>query len=196
MLAACRDQAGGLLLACCLLGGLAAGTLREIRRTWPPLALTALAAYLVNLPWRIWWGERHLPAVLPTGGLHEMLTHLHRGFASLHLVLRLLFTYDMWLAFVPLALVAALTALTLAGTARQTAIVYLTTAGAAVAGFTYILWSDLTYILDTHQSSTPIPRAVGSVVLLSTIMAPLLIAPLLKRPEPAPESGIKRPGPE
>ena len=39
------------------------------------------------------------------------------------------------------AIVAALTALTLAEAARQTAIVYLTTALAAVAGFTYILWS-------------------------------------------------------
>ena len=95
-------------------------------------------------------------------------------------MLRLLFTYDMWLAFVPLALVAALAALTLAGPARQTAIVYLTTAVAGVIGFTYILWSDLTYTLDTHQSSTPIPRAVGSIVLLSTLLAPLLIAPLLE----------------
>ena len=176
----------GLLLAFCLFGGLAASTLRDIRRTWPTLALTALAAYLVNVPWRLWWGDRHLPSGLPTVGvgLHEMLTHLHRGWASLHLVLRLLFTYHVWLAFVPLALVAAVTALTLAGTARQTAIVYLTTSFTAIAGFTYILWSNLSDTLDTHQSSTPIPRVVGSVVLLSTIVTPLLIAPLLQKPEP------------
>jgi hypothetical protein len=43
------------------------------------------------------------------------------------------------------------------------------------------VWDDLTYILDEQQSSTPIPRAVGSIVLLSTVLAPLLIQPLLRR---------------
>jgi hypothetical protein len=68
-----------------------------------------------------------------------------------------------------------------ASVARETAIAYLTTAAAVIAGFTYIIWDDLTYILDEHQSSTPIPRAVGSIVLLSTVLAPLLIQPLLRR---------------
>jgi hypothetical protein len=173
----------GLLFVGCLFAGLALATLRDIRRTWPPLALAGVAAYLVNLPWRIWWSDHHQPGPLPPGALHQVLAHLHRGWASLHLVLRLLFTYDMWLAFVPLALVAALAGLTLAGPARQTAIVYLTTTLGIVAGLTYILWSDPSLTLDTHQSSTPIPRAVGSIVLFSTVLAPLLIAPLLKKPK-------------
>jgi hypothetical protein len=105
-------------------------------------------------------------------------------------------TADFWLAFTPIAIVAALAALTLAGGARETAIVYLVTAFAAIAGFTYILWSDLTYVMDTHQSSTPIPRAVGSVALLSTVLAPLLIAPLLQKRAGLNESGPGIPGPE
>ena len=81
----------------------------------------------------------------------------------------------------PIALAAAIAATTLPGVARETAIAYITTAAAVVAGFTYILWDDLTYVLDEHQSTTPIPRAVGSIVLLSTVLAPLLIQPLLRR---------------
>jgi hypothetical protein len=172
----------GLLLVGVLYAGLAAGTVRSWRRTWPPLIAVGVAAYLVNLPWRLWWGGKQLPAVLPTVGLREMLHHLQRGWDSLHLVSRLLLDYEKWLAFTPLAAVAALACLTLAGRARETALIYLVTGVGAILGFTYILWSDFTYVLNTSQSATPIPRAVGSIVLFSTVMAPLLIAPLLGRP--------------
>ncbi len=182
----------GLLLAGCLFAGLGLATISEWRRTWPPLALALGAAYLVNLPWRIWWGERNLPAVLPTISIGDLFHHVHRAWASLHLVLRLALAYDIWLAFIPIAAGAAIAALTLAGEPRRTAITYLVTTVAAVAGFTYVLWDDLTYRLDEQQSSTPIPRAVGSIVLLSTVMAPLLIAPLLERGN---ERGPAVPGP-
>ncbi len=171
----------GLLLAGCLGAGIGVATVRRWRTAWPPLIAVGVAAYLVNLPWRLWWGSRRLPAVLPTGGVHELVTHLSRAWPSLHLVLRLLFSYQMWLAFVPLALVAAAVSLTLGGEARETAVLYLATCALGVAGFTYILWNDLTYTLDERQSSTPIPRAVGSLVLLSTVLAPLVIEPLLRR---------------
>jgi hypothetical protein len=176
----------GLLVACCLYAGLFAGTVRSWRRTWPPLALAGAAAYLVNLPWRIWWGDRHLAEVKPTIGLGEMLSHLHRGWASVHLVLRLLFDHGMWLWIAPLAVVAGVACLTAAGRPRQTGIVYLVTAALGVAGFTYVLWSTPDYQLITAQSATPIPRAVGSIVLFSAVMAPLLIAPLIDS-KPAPE---------
>ena len=81
---------------------------------------------------------------------------------------------------IPIALSAAFVSLTLAGRPRQTAVLYLVTTAAAVAGFTYILWSDPGLVLDEQQSSTPIPRAVGAIVLLSATFAPLLISPLLR----------------
>jgi hypothetical protein len=170
----------GLLLVGCLYAGIAAASFRDWRRAWPPVAIVGAAAYLVNLPWRIWWGERRLPPVLPTVGPGDLLSHLHRGWLSLHLILRLVFNYEMWFGVVPIALIAALAALTAGRRAREAAVLYLVTAGAAVAGFTYILWDDFTYVLDEHQSSTPMPRAVGSIVLLSTVLAPVLIAPLLR----------------
>jgi hypothetical protein len=171
----------GLLFAGCLYVGIAAASLRDWRRAWPPIAIVGAAAYLANLPWRIWWSERHLPAVLPTVGIGDLLSHLHRGWASLHLILRLVFDYEMWLAVVPIAVVAAAAALTAGKEAREAATLYLATAASAVAGLTYILWDDFTYVLDEQQSSTPMPRAVGSIVLLSTVLAPVLIAPLLRR---------------
>jgi hypothetical protein len=162
--------------------GLAAGTVRSWRRTWPPLALVGAAAYLVNLPWRVWWGDRHLPEDPPlTVGLGQMLSHLHRGWASFHLVLRLLFSYEMWLVLTPLAVAAAIACLTLAGRARETAIIYLVTSVLAVCGFTYALWSAPIYRLIEATSATPATRAVGSIVLFSTVLAPLLIAPLIAR---------------
>ncbi len=179
--AAIATKQEGLLIAGCLGVGIAAATTRAWRSTWPPLIGVGLAAYAVNLPWRLWWGTRSLPAVLPTGGVHELVTHLGRIWPSLHLVLRLLFRYDLWLAFVPLALAAAAAGLTVSGITRETAVIYLVTCTLCVAGFTWILWNDLTYTLDEHQSSTPIPRAVGSIVLFSTVLAPLLIEPLLRR---------------
>ncbi len=88
----------------------------------------------------------------------------------------------MWLAVVPIAVVASAVALTAGKVAREAATLYLVTAASAIAGFTYILWSDPGLVLDEQQSSTPMPRAVGSIVLLSTVLAPVLIAPLLRRP--------------
>jgi hypothetical protein len=168
----------GLLLVGCLCAGIAAASLRDWRRTWPPVAVVAASAYLVNLPWRIWWGERHLPS--STAGLGLGGFDLSRGWHSLHLVLRLLFNYNMWFAAVPIALVAGLAALTAGRKARETAVMYFVAMVAAVAGFTEILWSNPALVLDEQQSSTPIPRAVGSIVLLSTVLAPVLIAPLLR----------------
>ena len=179
--AAIATKQEGLLILGCLVVGVLLATLRRRRAVWPTLVAASLLAYAINLPWRVWWGTRDLPVTLPTMSFGELMHHWDRVWPSLALVLHLLFSYDRWLAFVPIALAAAIAGTTLPGVARETAIAYITTAAAVIAGLTYILWDDLTYILDEHQSSTPIPRAVGSIVLLSTVLAPLLIQPLLRR---------------
>ena len=169
----------GLLLAGCLYAGLALATCQRIRHFWPPLLTAGTIAYLLNLPFRIWWEVEHLPIADPTVSLSRMLSDPHRAWVSFHLVLRLVFAYDMWLAIVPIAIAAAVASLTLSGQSRESALLYLGTFIVGILGFTYILWDDFTYVLDEQQSSTPFPRVVGSLVLLSTVLAPVLIAPLL-----------------
>jgi hypothetical protein len=175
MLATKRE---GQLLAACLFVGLLAGSPRAWR-TWLRLLAVGAVAYSVNIPWRLWWSSRQLASDAPSGGL-DLTSHLSRVWPSFELVIRLLFAYDLWLVFVPLALVAALASITQAGSPRETARFYLTTVAVAVIGFTWILWSDPGLALDEKQSSTPIPRVVGSIVLLSTTLAPVLIEPLLR----------------
>jgi hypothetical protein len=170
----------GLLIVGCLVAGVLVATVRRRRAVWLPVLVSTGVAYGLNLPWRVWWGTRDLPATLPTLGLSQLFDHFGRVWPSLWLILRLLFAYDHWLDFVPLAVAAALVGLTLRGKAREIAAAFLVASTAAVLGFTYILWDDLTYVLDERQSSTPMPRAVGSIVLLSIVVAPLLVKPLLK----------------
>ena len=153
------------------------------------VAGASLLAYSINLPWRIWWGVKHLPVTLPTMGATGLLHHIGRLWPSLWLILRLTFAYEHWLAFVPLAIFAALASIMLRGQPRETAVMFLVALVGLIAGFTYVLWDDLTYVLDTHQASTPMPRAVGSIVILATVLAPLLIEPLVRRPSPQRQLG-------
>jgi branched-subunit amino acid transport protein len=169
----------GLLIIGCFVLGLLAATVRRWRLVWPQLICATLVGYAANLPWRIWWGIRDLPVTLPTMGINGLADHIGRVWPSLWLVLRLTFAYEHWLAFVPLAILAALVAITGRGQSRETAVTYLVATVALFAGFTYILWDDVTYVLDEHQSSTPVPRAVGSIVILATVFAPILIDCLL-----------------
>jgi hypothetical protein len=177
----------GLLLAGSLYAGLAAATFRGWKRTWPPLLAAGLAAYTLNVPWRIWWSTHHLVEATDTNqaAISNIIHGRLRFEASVSLVVRILFSYPMWLLFLPLALTAAALAVTVCGETRRTAIVFLVTAATAVAGFTYVLLLLNPPSLDEHQSSTPIPRASGSIVLLATVLAPILIAPLLRRPRPS-----------
>jgi len=115
-------------------------------------------------------------------GVGALAVHTSRIWPSLHLVLQLLFSYERWLLLVPVALAAGVLALFARGAARETAVLYLVTAVLCVVGFTWILWSDPGLVLSTANSATPIPRAVGSLVLLSTLLSPILIEPLLRRP--------------
>jgi len=174
----------GLLLVGCLGAGIAAATLRSWRSTWPQLGAVGALAYTLNLPWRFWWASRHLVVAVPTSGVGSLLRDRSRIWPSLELVLRLLFSTSDWLVLVPLALTAAAACLTIGGSARETAVLYLVTCAAAVCGFTWILWTEASLPLNDQQSSTPIPRVVGSIVLLSAVLAPLLIQPLLERAQP------------
>ena len=63
---------GILLVACVLLAGFAA-SVKERRALWPRLALAALGAVALTLPWRIWFTTQGLPSDGPTRRLSGQL---------------------------------------------------------------------------------------------------------------------------
>ena len=169
----------GQLLAACLFAGAAVATARTWRRSWPLLLSLSVAAYAVNVPWRIWWSSRNLTPDTPDGGLGHIGIHsFGRFFPSLRIVLELTFDYRLWLLCVPIALIAAVTAATVRSS-RALAVFYVVTAATVVLGFTWVLWSDPTLPLSTIPRLTPIPRAVGSLALLSVAFAPVLVTGLV-----------------
>jgi hypothetical protein len=182
MLATKRE--GQLLMACLVAGGIAATVWRS-RRASVTIAGLAVAAYLVNVPWRLWWTSRGLLSDAPPGGVFHVTADSDRIFGGLGLVLRLLFDYHHWLVPVPVAIAAAVAGLV--GRRRELPILYLVTAALAIVGFAWIIWSDPSLPISTKQSMTPIPRAVGAIVLLSAVLAPLLVDGLGRPPEPEPE---------
>ena len=170
----------GALFVACLVGGALVATARTRRRWLPVLGVTA-AAYATSIPWHIWWSSRHLQSDLPANWRENLFSNLDRIRPAYAVVFRLLFTYDFWLVAVPVAVFAAVLGVTFAGRVRETAVLYLATMVLGVNALMWIVWSEPTVSLDTHNSTTPIPRAVGSFVLLSAALAPLLIDPLLAR---------------
>ncbi len=170
----------GELLAACLALGLVASSTRSWRRVLPAVVGVSIAAYAVNFPWRLWWRSRHLQSDLPGGGLHlhDLATHLGSIWPSFLEVVHPLFDTSLWLVFVPLALVASLACLTVPGPGRDASVLYLTTLALGVAGFTWVAWSDPAGMVG---SQNPLPRLVGSLVLLSTVLTPLVVEPLLER---------------
>lgn len=178
--AAIATKREGQLLAACLVGGVLLATVRRWRWTWLPVIGVAALAYAVNVPWRIWWTSRHLESDTPAVGLGGIVSNGERIWPSLHLVLTLQFDSRFWLWLLPLALAAAALCLTVTGIARESAALYLLTTLFSLLGFTWILVSQPGLQLTTHGSDTPIPRAVGAVVLLATMFSPLLIEPLLR----------------
>jgi hypothetical protein len=94
------------------------------------------------------------------------------------------------------AVAAGVICLTLAGAARQSAVFYLATMFLGVNAMMWIIWAVPTVSLDTKNSTTPVPRTIGSLVLLSALVAPLLIEPLLARRRQAPAGAPARPAPE
>jgi hypothetical protein len=162
----------GQLLTACLVAVALACTWRTARSAWPRLVGIAALAYALNVPWRIWWESRGLPTDTPDSGIGRLSGTASRVGPSVRIVLDLLFAYDLWLLAVPLAFVAAL--LVARRWEPPLAGLYLGTVALAAAGFTWILWSVPSLPLDT-SAQTPIPRAVGSVVLLSIAFAPLLL---------------------
>jgi len=163
----------GFLLSACILVAALAASIRDVRRAWPRLALVGMVAFVFSIPWRIWFETRGLPSDAPDAGGIGLLDHLDRAWPSLHLTLRVLFTYDFWLVVAPIGILALLAAL-LAGRVAlgvYAALVFLL----GVAGFTWITWSFPSLPITETPALNPIIRSVGALVLISAGLVPLLL---------------------
>jgi hypothetical protein len=170
----------GQLLAACLVAATAIATWRS-KRLWIPIVGTAALAYAINIPWRIWWSSRGLEPDTPELGLRELPSHADRILPALHQTLGLLFSYDGWLLAVPLALASAIL---LASRRRfQLPVLYALTTLFGVIGYTWILWSFPSFGLTPSERATPIPRAIGALVILGVAFAPLMLAHSLEEPD-------------
>ena len=58
----------GFLLAACIVGAAMVASVRDVRRSWPKLALVGVVAFLPSIPWRIWFETRGLPSDAPEAG--------------------------------------------------------------------------------------------------------------------------------
>ncbi|MEP6893438.1 MAG: hypothetical protein ABI927_06615, partial [Gaiellaceae bacterium] len=164
----------GFLLAACIVVAALGVTVRDARRSWPKLALVALVPVLLSIPWRIWFGAHGLPGDGPEAGGTGLFHHLDRLWPSLELTLRDVFSYGRWLVVAPLLVVAIVAAFLAGKRVLPGYVAILLTV--AVAGFTWITWAFPSLPITEDPAVNPISRAVGSLVIASSGLVPLLLA--------------------
>ncbi len=164
----------GFLLSACIVAAALAVTVRDARWSWPRLALVGIIPALLSLPWRFWFQGHGLASDAPEAGGTGLFHHLDRAWPSLELTVRDLFGYHLWLIVAPL-MVAAVAAAFLAGR-RALPLFVSVVIVLGVAGFTWITWAFPSLPITENASVNPITRAVGSLVVASCGLVPLLLA--------------------
>ena len=182
--AAMLTKREGFLLSACIVAAALAVTVREARRSWPRLALVGVVPALLSLPWRFWFQAHGLGSDAPEAGGTGLFHHLDRAWPSLELTVRDLFGYHLWLVVAPLTIGAVVAAL-LAGK-RMLPLFVGAMLVLGVGGFTWITWAFPSLPITENASVNPITRAVGSLVVASCGLVPLLLAAAWRRPEGEP----------
>jgi hypothetical protein len=177
--AALTKREGIIFAGCVVLAGLAASSDR-VRRDWPRLLAVLLAALAAALVWQIWLWAESLPGNGPSGGLH-FLTDGRRAWDSFKVVEKNLFTFDLWLLSLTLAIAAL--GLCLLVRAWRPAVYLAVLITASVLGCTVILWSDANLQL---TDVNVVSRLVGTVSLAVVALTPLLLQRAW--------DGVERPG--
>jgi hypothetical protein len=162
----------GLLFAVCVvLAGLAATW--SDRRMWRPLLGAALVAFIVTVPWRIWFTVEGIRGDGPDSGYLGAFTYLERVRPSFDLAVRTLFGEGLWRVG-PYVAVAAIVVAAIAGAWRVT--VYSAAfLGLAIAGATWATWAYTALPITQHESQNPIIRITGTTVLVLAVLTPLLL---------------------
>ena len=173
--AAMSTKREGLLLAVCVLAAAFAASWRTKREAWPRLALVGAVAVALMIPWRLWYSSRGLTGNFPEEGLLGLFENLDRVLPALESVATTLVDYDLWLLTLPLAVLAIV--LAFVGGARVLPLYAVLLYGLVAAGFTWVLWSftELELPIEQDEAINPIVRLVGSLVILSAALVPLLL---------------------
>jgi len=175
--AAANTKREGQLLAVCLLVAAAAATWRGRRYAWPRLAAVAAVGVASLLPWWAWRARHGVEEFTPGLGLAGYWEHRDRAWRGFGLAVELLFSWELWLVAAPVGIAAALL-LALVRPSRLVTL-YLGTTVLALLGFTWSIWGFTFMQIDPGAGSSPMPRLVGSLVLLSLAFAPLMLWRLL-----------------
>jgi len=166
--AALTKREGVILAGCVVVAALAASSDR-MRSAWPRLVAVFLAALAATLLWQIWLWAHALPGNGPSGGLH-FLTDGRRGWDSLHVVTNNLFTFDLWLLSLTIAIAAV--ALCLLVREWRLALYFGVLIVTLILGSTVILWSDPNLQL---TDVNVVSRLVGTVTLTVVALTPLAL---------------------
>jgi len=167
--AAALTKREGVILAGCIVVAALAASSDRVRSDWPRLLAVFLAALAAAFLWQIWLWAHGLPGNGPSGGLH-FLTDGRRGWDSLHVVAKNLFTFDLWLLSLTIAIAAA--ALCLLVRAWRLSLYVGAVIVASMLGCTVILWSDPNLQL---TDVNVVSRLVGTVALTVVALTPLAL---------------------
>ena len=171
--AATSTKREGMLFAAAVLVAALVASARDRRHSWRPLLLAGGTAFVLTLPWRIWFNAEGIPSDRPETGYLGSFRHLDRVWPSLRLVLRTLFDNDLW-PFVAALGVAAIVLAALAGASRL-AVYGATFLVAAVAACAWAIWSNTSLSFSEDDSLNPIVRLTGTTILSLAVLTPLLL---------------------
>lgn len=163
---------GLLFAACVFLAGFVA-TSTEWRRLWRPLAASALIAFALTLPWRIWFTAYGLEGDGPDSGYVGAFGYLERVWPSLRLAFTTLFHGDLW-RVAPFVAVAAIVLAAIAG-AWRISVYAACFLGLALAGATWASWAYTALPISRDDALNPIIRITGTTVLVLGTLTPLLL---------------------
>jgi hypothetical protein len=164
----------GILFAACVLLAAFVVSATHWRELWRRLAVAAVAAIVLTLPWRAWFMLHELEGDGPNAGYLGAFRHIDRVRPSFELAVSSLFERDLW-RIVPYIALAAILIAAFAG-AWKVSIYAAVFLGAAIGGATWTIWANVNLPIGRDDSQTPIDRLTGTTVLTLAALTPLLLA--------------------
>lgn len=150
------------------------------RRPWAVILAAGAAAFLLSLPWRIWWLAHDLAGETAGASAGALVREVDRIWPATTLLFGQAFAWDAWLLVLPVALCAAVLAMWTP--ARPLAVAYLGTSALAFCAFVWIFWA-VPKLPTSSTGESPAPRAVGALAFLAAAFAPLLLAAAFEQDE-------------